>query len=117
MYKFAKLLVWQKSVELVKVCYQLTKVLHSREKYGLFSQINRASVSIAANIAEGCGSGSDREFRRYLLIARKSLYETVTLLKICDQIYSIQDISEILDSCNEVGKLLGGLLKKLKSNS
>nr|WP_218972302.1 four helix bundle protein [Labilibaculum filiforme] len=55
MHKFKDFIVWQKARELVKEVYQLTSSLPDNEKFGLISQINRVSVSIPANIAEGSG--------------------------------------------------------------
>ena len=77
---YRDLIVWQKAMDLVPDVYRLTKRLPREELYGLSSQIQRAAVSVPANIAEGQGSGSSKLFVRYLCIARASLAELDTLL-------------------------------------
>ncbi len=72
----SKLIVWQKSHELVLKIYKITKDFPKDEMYGLTSQIRRASVSIPSNIAEGKARGSNKEYKRFLLMARGSLEET-----------------------------------------
>ncbi|MCG8579545.1 MAG: four helix bundle protein, partial [Bacteroidales bacterium] len=66
MHNFKELKVWQKARVLVKDIYHLTKQLPEDEKYGLISQMRRASVSIPSNIAEGTGRSSNKEFVRFL---------------------------------------------------
>ena len=78
--KYQRLQVWQDAIELVTDVYRLTSQFPDSEKFGLVSQMRRAAVSIPSNIAEGAGRGSDKEFRRFLLIARGSLQELETQL-------------------------------------
>ncbi len=75
MHKFKDFIVWQKGRVLVKEVYQLTKSLPDNEKYGLTSQINRAVVSIPANIAEGSGRKTNLDFCRFLDIANGSSFD------------------------------------------
>ncbi len=77
-HNFKELKVWQKTRVLVKKIYEVSAKLPSRGKYGLSSQIQRAAVSIASNIAEGSGRGSDKEFIYFLNIARASSFELET---------------------------------------
>ena len=72
---FKKLKVWSKAHELTLWIYQRTRSFPKDEMYGLTSQIRRASASIGANIAEGCGRRSDAEMRRFIQIARGSASE------------------------------------------
>jgi four helix bundle protein len=65
--------IWKRSINLCQLCYELTKSFHHSELYGLTSQIRRASVSVPANIAEGYGRVSNKEYVRYLQIAVGSL--------------------------------------------
>lgn len=116
MQKFEKLTVWQKSLELVKVIYRLCDKLPKNEERNLIDQIKRAIVSICLNIAEGSGSQNDKEFKRYLFIAKKSLYEVMAILKIIKYLYSI-DIELIENQITELLKLLNGLIKYLSINS
>lgn len=113
MYKFEKLIVWKKSLELVKSVYSFSEDLSDR---GLKDQLRRAVTSIPLNIAEGSGSQNDKEFSRYLYISRKSLFETLACLMIINFLFQKEN-SKIEDQINEVGKLINGLINKLKANS
>ncbi len=72
---FAKLKVWEKAHFLTLAIYKITASFPKEEIYGLVSQMRRASVSIAANIAEGCGKTGDADFSRFLLMAMGSSNE------------------------------------------
>ena len=110
---YTELVAWQKSVDLVTTVYRLSQKFPKEEVYGLTSQIRRAAVSIPSNIAEGQGkllmSG---EFRQFLGHARGSLAEVRTQVHIADRLKYISSIEagEVLESCNEVGRILNGLL-------
>jgi four helix bundle protein len=80
MNSYQELLVWQRGMEIAKLVYQLTSQFPKSEQYGLTSQLQRAAVSIPANIAEGHARDSTKEFLRYLSIVRGSLAELETLL-------------------------------------
>ena len=71
----SNLIVWQKSHELTLKIYQITQSFPKDELFGLTSQIRRASISIPSNIVEGKARGSNKDFKRFLLIARGSLEE------------------------------------------
>jgi len=101
---FQDLLVWQRAIELTTDIYRLTESFPKSEMYGLTSQIRRAAVSIASNIAEGCGRGSKREFRQFLIVARGSNCELQTQLIIARNLDLAQEgriaISESLGTRN-----------------
>jgi four helix bundle protein len=78
MKNYKELEVWQKGIDLAIQIYQLAKMFPSEEKFGLASQIQRAATSIPANIAEGWGRGSTKEYIQFLRIARASLMELET---------------------------------------
>lgn len=78
MNSFRDLKVWQKSIELNKLVYSLTKEFPKEEVYGLTNQIKRSAVSIPSNIAEGCGRESNKEFKNFLGIALGSVFELET---------------------------------------
>jgi four helix bundle protein len=67
---YRDLLAWQKAIDLVTAVYDMVRKLPDVERFGLAAQLRRAAVSVAVNIAEGQGRKSDREFRRYVSIAR-----------------------------------------------
>src|SRR5271166_2134564 len=77
---YKELDVWKKSIALTTEVYKLTIQFPDTERYGLTSQIRRASTSIAANIAEGWGRGSTGEYIQFLTVARGSLLELETHL-------------------------------------
>ncbi len=78
--------VWKKGVDFVVKVYQETKILPSEEKFGLTFQIRRAAVSIPANIAEGAGCKSEKEFLNFLSIAQGSAGELETELLIASRL-------------------------------
>ncbi|SHE62198.1 four helix bundle protein [Alkalibacter saccharofermentans DSM 14828] len=73
---FENLLVWQKSRDLTMVLYDIIDNFPDEEKYAMGSQLRRAVNSISANIAEGTGRGSNKDFANFLYFARGSLFET-----------------------------------------
>lgn len=75
MHDYHKLVVWKESVELVKLTYRLTSHFPQSEIYGLTSQLKRAVVSVLANIVEGRGKPTDKDFLKFLYISRGSLDE------------------------------------------
>jgi four helix bundle protein len=109
---YRELLVWQKSFELVKSVYLLCEKLPKHEQYGLISQLQRCSVSIPSNIAEGQQRASTNEFRQFLSVARGSAAELSTQLLLAQEIYHL-DASTILDDIEEVQKMLYDLQNKL----
>ena len=80
---FRSLFVWNASVDLAVSVLEYTEELIARRRYGLSRQLETSSVSVPSNIAEGTGRRSLRERRRFLDIARGSLYELETQLEIC----------------------------------
>ena len=115
MYKFEKLIVWKLSLEFIKDIYSFSNTLPKNEQRNIIDQLKRATVSINLNITEGSGSENDLEFKRYLHIARKSLFETIAILKITEYLYQ-KKINGLLEKANTIGKLLNGLVKYLKQS-
>ena len=109
------LIVWQKSIELVIEIYQLTDKFPSEEKFGLVSQMRRASISISSNIAEGSGRKSKKDFKQFVHMASGSLNEVESLLHICSRLDLITayPYKELKESAERLGRLIGGLLKYL----
>ena len=83
------LLVWQKAVDVVIACYELTRQFPNDERFGLTSQLQRAAVSVAANIAESRGRGTTNVFLNHLWIASGSLAELDTHLVIAVRLRDI----------------------------
>ena len=113
---YRNLIVWQKSVALVTDIYTLTKSFPQEEKFGIVSQLNRASVSIPSNITEGWGRESSKNYLQFLRISRGSLMETETLLEISKNLNYINDseFKVISDNIEEVSKILQGLIKSIQ---
>ena len=112
---YRDLIVWRKAVDLVSLIYISTRAFPKEEMYGLTSQIRRAGVSIAANVAEGQGRNSRGEFRQFLGVAQGSLAELETLLTIAGNLQYLTGpcASELLAKCEEIGRLLAGLKNSL----
>lgn len=112
---YRELVVWQKSMTLAESIYRFSSQLPKEEIYGLRSQLTRAAVSIPANIAEGQARQSTGEFLHFLGIARGSLAELETLLMLCGRLnyFPSETVESVLKDCEEIGKLLTGLVKSL----
>ena len=111
-----KLDVWKKSIDFVSEIYRLTSVFPEKEKFGLISQLRRASISIPSNIAEGAGRESKKEFRNFLSIAQGSASELETQLIISERLEYIdtESLKEMLNFLNDISKMIIGLKKSLK---
>ena len=114
---YRELMVWQKAIELALLVYRLSEEFPKREIYGLAAQIRRATVSIPSNIAEGYGRGSRREYVQFLYIAQGSLkeMETQTILSEKLTFATPAQAKRVLDASEVVGKMLGGLIRSLKT--
>jgi S23 ribosomal protein. len=86
MNNYKELKVWQKSIDFAVLIYNVTQSFPPNEQYGLTSQLRRAASSVAANIAEGAGRNTDKEFVYFLSIALGSIYETETFITIASKI-------------------------------
>ncbi len=113
---YKDLLVWQKSISLVKEIYQQVSIFPQNEEYGLSSQMRRAVVSIPSNIAEGWGRKSRKNYVQFLRIARGSLYELETQLIISKELKYYKDFEKIEALIIEISKMLNSLIKKLEEN-
>lgn len=119
MRSYRDLKVWEKAVDLVVQSYRLTKLLPKSETYGLVNQIQRASVSIPANIAEGHGRDHLGEQLRHLSIANGSLTELETHLFVAKKLsfLSANEIEPVLALTAEVGRMLAGLTRNLENRA
>jgi four helix bundle protein len=118
MFRFEKLEVWTKAVTFAGAIYSATRLFPENERFGLTSQMRRASVSISSNIAEGSGRGSDKEFARFVGIAYGSLMEIVSQSKIAESqsMMTSQCATDIYKSAEELARMLSGLRSKLDSH-
>ena len=113
---FRDLLVWQKAMDLVVLCYQLAARLPANEEYGLASQIRRSAVSVPANIAEGHGRKRTGDYLHHLSIANGSLAELQThfLLTTRLRLLTEETVKPAMDLAEEIGRMLSGLIDKLE---
>ena len=109
------LIVWQKSINLVTKIYKETSTFPKEEIYGLVSQLRRAAVSVPSNIAEGAARNSDKEFLRFLYIARASASEIETQILISENLRYIKGSKiELKEELSEISKMLTSLINKIK---
>lgn len=113
---YHKLIVYQKSLELLLLIYELSKKLSKEEAYILLLQIRRAAVSVVANIVEGYSKSSSKEFARFLDISKGSLTEVELYLELCSRLgyFSNQESRTAQDLLVEVKKLIYSFQKAMR---
>jgi four helix bundle protein len=113
---FRNLIAWQKGKKFVKDVYMLTQKFPKEEMFGLTSQLRRAAVSIPSNIAEGKGRATSKDFCHFLVQARGSVFEAETQLELSRDLGFISESewATAQASCDELGKVLYGLINSLK---
>jgi four helix bundle protein len=116
---FEELIVWQKAIELSLCVYNITHQFPKSEIYGLTSQMRRASVSVASNIAEGRGRLNSGEFRQFLGFAQGSVFELKTQLIVAGrlELAPLESFREAERPSNEVSKMLRIFIEKLSGDS
>lgn len=115
---FRELKVWNSAIELTTLVYALTAEFPKAEVYGLSSQMRRAAVSIASNIAEGSARGTRKDFKQFVAIARGSNCELQTQLVIAGRLgfIDVERIEATEALAHEIGQMLSGLSKYLSSS-
>ena len=116
MRNFRKLEIWKGAIELAKIIYKTTEVFPHVEKYGLISQIQRAAVSIASNIAEGSSRKSEADFARFLEISIGSAFEVETQLIIAKELNYINesDFEHLISHICKLQKQINALITKIR---
>lgn len=115
-FAFEKLLVYQKSVDFADSICQLTE--NFPRGYGFLSdQLNRAALSIAANLAEGNGRFTKGDRKNFFIIARGSIQECVPLLELadCRKLLTPSEHESLKSNLEEIGRMLGGLINSLEA--
>jgi four helix bundle protein len=112
---FRDLQVWQKGMDIVRQTYRAAAVLPQRELYGLISQMQRAAVSIPANVAEGFNRYHNKEYRQYLYMALGSCAELETHVEIAADLKYIDDKKKgvLLEMLDHESRMLTSLIGKL----
>ena len=113
---YKKLDVWRESRKLVNLVYESTRTFPKSEKHGLTFQIRKSSVSVTANIAEGCGRHTSKDTTRFLYMARGSLFELETQLYLSiDQRYiSREEFGQLMQQIIRCKKLINGFIGHYK---
>ena len=113
---YRDLMVWQRAMDFVVGCYRISEGFPKKETYGLGSQLQRAAVSLPANIAEGHGRQSTKEYLHHLSIAYGSLLEAETHLQIAVRLGYVESeaVRGLFDQASELGRMLNGLMTSLK---
>ena len=115
-FKFEKLVVWQKAVDLSADIHDLTKTFPKDELFILTSQIKRAADSISLNIAEGSTGQSNAEFNKFVGYALRSDIEVVGCLYLAQKrnLISDENFSKLYQQCEKILAMLNGLRNSLK---
>jgi four helix bundle protein len=113
MFKFERLTVWQRSVDLYVTIRSIADALPMRAQHSLADQLRRAALSISANIAEGTGREGTRESKQFFNIAKASVYEVVSLLEAATRSGQLgpTDRQALYARCDEIARMLSGLLR------
>jgi four helix bundle protein len=116
-FKFEKLIVWQKAVDLASDVHELTKTFPKDELFILTAQIKRAADSVSLNIAEGSTGQSNAEFNKFLGYALRSDIEVVGCLYLAQKrnLVKQDDFSKLYNQCEEILAMLNSLRKTLST--
>jgi four helix bundle protein len=119
MHNFKELKFWQKSIDLCVLIYKQTATFPGEEKFGLVSQLRRASVSISSNIAEGASRESNKEFLYFLSISNGSAFEIETQLIIANRLNYMDDdnLALLLNNVTEIQKMIYSFTNTIKQKS
>jgi four helix bundle protein len=116
---YKELVVWQKSIALIDIVYDGTETFPKKEVFGLASQMQRAAVSIASNIAEGSARHSRRDFIRFLRQSRGSLaeLETQIVVAVHRKYLTRERGKRMFVPASEIDRMLSGLIASLKAKA
>jgi four helix bundle protein len=114
---YRDLKVWQRGMKLVEQVYTLTEPFPASEKYELTSQLRRAAVSVPSNIAEGWGHSSQKQYIHFLELARSSLFEIETQIRIANRLgyANADERDQLLSETDAQSKMLLSLMRSLRS--
>lgn len=117
MHRFQKLDVYQKALKFTSKIYEFSNLLPDNERFGIVSQLRRATTSIVLNIAEGCGSGTDMEFKRFLRISLRSAYEVNSIFDIIKELKLAESdyIENLRKELDEISAMISGLINSLST--
>lgn len=109
---FRKLHIWKRAVLLARDINKLTRVFPPHERFALAVQMNRASVSIASNIAEGCGRRTKPDLARFIYIAIGSAFELETQIEICllNEYITADTHQALMSEVHEIQKMMNAFI-------
>jgi four helix bundle protein len=118
MQNFRDLKVWQKAHAVALDVYRLTASFPDLERFGIISQMRRAATSVAANIAEGCGRGSDADFARFLQHAMGSASELEYFVLLARDLrfLGVSEHESVVSDIQETKRMLAGLISRLRAD-
>ncbi|MEP0366641.1 MAG: four helix bundle protein [Cyclobacteriaceae bacterium] len=113
---YTKYDIWNDGIDICVKVYELTESFPDVEKFGLISQLRRASVSIPSNFAEGCSRSTEKDFKRFIEISLGSAFEMKTQLIISNRLGFVPEsiLIDFTNSINKLSKQLNALRNKLK---
>jgi four helix bundle protein len=108
MHDFRQLKIWQRSMELATLVYEISTTFPKEEKYGLISQIRSCAVSVPSNISEGAGRATKKQFQHFLEFSMGSCNELQTQIELAYRFKYItkEDLDRILDEALQVYKMI-----------
>ncbi|MBU3925883.1 four helix bundle protein [Patescibacteria group bacterium] len=117
MHRFVKLEVYQKALKFTGEVYKFSNLLPDDERFGIVSQLRRATTSIVLNIAEGAGAGSDMEFKRFLRMSLRSTYEVNSIFDIIKELglSDLESVENLRKNLDEISAMIFGLIKSLNN--
>jgi four helix bundle protein len=115
---FRRLKIWQESMKLAVLIYDLTVGFPDNEKFGLVVQMRKCAVSIPSNIAEGAGRGTNPQFAQFLSIAQGSAFELETQILLAEKMKLVtsEQIKDVLEKLHYIQKMNFNLKKSLTLN-
>ncbi len=113
---FRDLVAWQLAYRQVLEVYRVTAGFPPEERFGLTSQLRRGAISVASNLAEGAGRGSQNELRRFASISRGAVHELTCQLMVARDLGYVSDLesARLLASADRIGRLLSGIVTPRK---
>jgi len=111
MFRFERLKVWQKAVELYDVVDRAAEGFPARIQFSVADQFRRAALSIPSNIAEGSGRETERESRHFYTVAKASTFELVSIATVCQRrgLMTAEQYQDVYGRAEEISKMLTGL--------
>lgn len=110
---YEDLRIWQQAMELAEIVYALCRTLPKEETYGLANQLKRSAISIPSNIAEGSARNGTKELVQFLFIARGSLAELQTQLKLANRLHFFSDVKQPSDLSDILMRGISNLIASL----